>query len=427
MGSYSNKKHKKSKHSKKNKHHMRRKTRKMGGGGMGVAVQSGSSNMYINPASTSQIAGCRSDNTTATGAYYLNTPLAVGGQSGGGKLRKNSNKKKSRKMGGGSRMSGMGVVVNSASPNMYINPATDLNRPGLYSDNTTAGGAYYLNTPLAVGGQSGGSKLRKNGNKKKSRKMGGGMGGGMGVVVESASPNMYINPATDLNRPGLYSDNTTAGGAYYLNTPLAVGGQKGGGQVCTQPPYQFLQRGGGKRLRKNMRHKKGSRHMKGGNGNFWNFAKFWNPDNPGQGGNVLSLSPRGISPSGIGSPVSTAGNPPIPPIQPWPAEKLIFPHDYTKGGFQSGGGKRTRKGKGRGLKGGGIIDDLQTFGRDIVYRLGSAVNGLSGFDNKVYNVNPSPTFQFPRGLGNITSGASSYNSLNLKNIYDKSYSEASLK
>ena len=288
MGSYSYKKHKKSKHSKKNKHHMRRKTRKMRGGGMGVAVQSGSSNMYINPASTSQIAGCR-------------------------------------------------------------------------------------------------------------------------------------------------SDNTTAGGAYYLNTPLAVGGQKGGGQVCTQPPYQFLQRGGGKRLRKNMRHKKGSRRMKGGNGSFWNFAKFWNPDNPGQGGNVLSLSPRGISPSGIGSPVSTAGNPPIPPIQPWPAEKLILPHDYTKGGFQSGGGKHTRKGKGkgkgkgRGLKGGGIIDDLQTFGRDVVYRLGSAVNGLSGFDNKVYNVNPSPTFQFPRGLGNVTSGASSYNSLNLKNIYDKSYSDASLK
>ena len=83
MGSYSYKKHKKSKHSKKNKHHMRRKTRKMGGGGMGVAVQSGSSNMYINPASTSQIAGCRSDNTTAGGAYYLNTPLAVGGQKGG--------------------------------------------------------------------------------------------------------------------------------------------------------------------------------------------------------------------------------------------------------------------------------------------------------------------------------------------------------
>ena len=357
MGSYSYKKHKKSKHSKKNKHHMRRKTRKMGGGGMGVTVQSGSANMYINPASTSQIAGCRSDNTTATGAYYLNTPLAVGGQSGGGKLRrkKNGNKKKSRKMSGGSRMSGMGVVVNSASP------------------------------------------------------------------------NMYINPATDLNRPGLYSDNTTAGGAYYLNTPLAVGGQKGGGQVCTQPPYQFLQRGGGKRLRKNMRHKKGSRHMKGGNGSFWNFAKFWNPDNPEQGGNVLSLSPRGISPSGIGSPVSTAGNPPIPPIQSWPAEKLIFPHDYTKGGFQSGGGKRTRKGKGRGLKGGGIIDDLQTFGRDVVYRLGSAVNGLSGFDNKVYNVNPSPTFQFPRGLGNVTSGASSYNSLNLKDIYNKSYSDASLK
>ena len=272
-------------------------------------------------------------------------------------------------------------------------------------------------------------KKNKHHMRRKTRKMGG--GGGMGVAVQSGSSNMYINPASTSQIAGCRSDNTTAGGAYYLNTPLAVGGQKGGGQVCTQPPYQFLQRGGGKRLRKNMRHKKGSRRMKGGNGSFWNFAKFWNPANPEQGGNVLSLSPRGISPSGIGSPVSTAGNSPIPPIQPWPAEKLIFLHDYTKGGFQSGGGKRTRKGKGkgkgRGLKGGGIIDDLQTFGRDIVYRMGSAVNGLSGFDNKLYNVNPSPTFQFPRGLGNVTSGASSYNSLNLKNIYDKSYSEASLK
>jgi len=261
--------------------------------------------------------------------------------------------------------------------------------------------------------------------RRKTRKMGG--GNGMGVVIQSGSANMYINPASTSQIAGCRSDNTTAGGAYSLNTPLAVGGQKGGGQVCTESPYQFLQRGGGKRLRKNMRHKKGSRHMKGGNGSFWNFAKFWDPAYPGQGGNVLSLSPRGISPSGIGSPVSTAGNSPIPPIQPWPAEKLILPHDYTKGGFQSGGGKRTRKGKRRALKGGGIIDDLQRVGNDIVYRLGSAVNGLSGFDNKIYNVNPSPTFQFPRGLGNVTSGDSSYNSLNLKNIYDKSYSEASLK
>jgi hypothetical protein len=251
---------------------------------------------------------------------------------------------------------------------------------------------------------------------KKTRKMG---GGGMGGLSDS-----YTNPA------GCRSDNTTAGGAYYLNTPHTVGGQRGGGQVCTGSPYQFSQTGGGKRVRKNGRrtkHKKGSRHMRGGNGSFWNFAKFWNQDNPGQGGNILSLSARGISPSGVGSPVSTAGNSPIPAIQSWPAQKLVLPHDYTKGGMQFGGGKKIKKGQKRGLKGGSIIDDVQAFGRDIVYKMGSAVNGLSGYDNKIYNNNPSPAVQFTRGLGNVTTGSSSYNSLNLKDIYDKSYSNASLK
>ena len=250
---------------------------------------------------------------------------------------------------------------------------------------------------------------------RKTRKMGGGSIMGMGDT-------------STCGIPGCRSDATTAGGAYSLNTPLAVGGQKGGGQVCTQNPYQFNQAGGGKRMKKHM---KRGRHMKGGEGSFWNFAKFWNSGNPGLGGNVIPLSGRGISPSGIGSPVSTAANPPMPPIQPWPAQKLVFPHEYTIGGSQSGGGKRTRKGnnrrKGRSLKGGNIIDDIQTIGRDIVYRMGSAVNGVSGYDNSIYNVNPNPTFQFPRGLGNVTTGASSYNSINLKDIYNKSYAEASLK
>ncbi len=217
----------------------------------------------------------------------------------------------------------------------------------------------------------------------------------------------------------------------------------GGGQVCTQPPYQYqnIQKGGGKKIRKhirNMKHKKGSRHMRGGDGSFWNFAKFWNPANPGQGGNVLELSKNGISPSGIGSPLSTAGYKPIPPIQPWPAEKLILPHDYTKGGSQSGGGggKYTRKGKvkgkvkgkgkgkGRRLTGGGIIDDIQGFGRDIVYRIGSGINGLSGYSNALYNQNPSPTSQFPRGLGDVASGNYKYNSLDLNKIYNNSYDAA---
>ena len=256
---------------------------------------------------------------------------------------------------------------------------------------------------------------------RKTRKMGGG------------------STAWDTNTcgiPGCRSDATTASGAHMLHTPLAVGGQNGGGQVCSQNPYQFKQDGGGKRAKKNM---KRGRHMKGGEGSFWNFAKFWNSGNPGLGGNVIPLSDEGISASGIGSPISTAGNRPMPPIQPWPAQKLILPHEYTIRGSQSGGGKRTRKGnvkgnvkgnsrrRGRSLKGGNIIDDIQTFGRDIVYRMGSAVNGISGYDNSIYNVNPNPTFQFPRGLGNVTTGASSYNSLNLQDIYNKSYAEASLK
>ena len=283
------------------------------------------------------------------------------------------------------------------------------------------------------------SKKHKLHKSRKTRKMGG--GGGMNVLVQSGSANRYINPINTSQIAGCRSDNTTGGGAYQLNTPLAIGGQRGGGgQVCTQGPYQYqnMQTGGGKRVRKhirNMKHKKGSRHMRGGNGSFWNFAKLWNPSNPGQGGNVLGLSERGISPSGLGSPLSTSGYKPIPPIQAWPAQKLILPHDYTKGGIQSGGGggKYTRKGKGkgkgrgRGLQGGNIIDDIQGFGRDIVYRLGSGINGLSGYSNALYNQNPSPASQFPRGLGNVTSGASSYNSLNLKDVYDKSYNDASLK
>ena len=87
-------------------------------------------------------------------------------------------------------------------------------------------------------------------------------------------------------------------------------------------------------------------------------------------------------------------------------------------------GKGNSRRRGRSLKGGNIIDDIQTFGRDIVYRMGSAVNGVSGYDNSIYNVNPNPTFQFPRGLGNVTTGASSYNTLDLQKIYDNSYRTA---
>ena len=289
------------------------------------------------------------------------------------------------------------------------------------------------------------SKRSKRSARRKTRKMGGGSSG-MGVVVESGSPYRYMNQPSNSQIAGCHSDNTTGGGAYSLNTPLVVGGQSGGGQVCTQSPYQFLQKGGGKkhminmRKQKNMKymkHKKGSRHMRGGAGSFWNFSKFWNPSYPENGGNVLSLSSKGISPAGLGAPISTAGDKPIPPIQPWPAQKLIMPHDYTKGGAQvGGGGRHTRRGKGRGrgrgLKGGSILEDIQNIGRSIMYGAGSAINGLSGYSNKIYNSNPMPTHQFPRGLGNTSSGGNSYNELGpkdnpssgLKGIYDSAYAKS---
>ena len=282
------------------------------------------------------------------------------------------------------------------------------------------------------------NKKTKNGRKhkrymqKKTRKMGGG-NMGIGVAIKSGSPNMYINPVDTSQVAGCRSDNTTAIGAYQLNTPLAVGGQSGGGgQVCRESPYQFLQSGGkwgkgGKRGRRYVKYnKKMSRRMKGGDGSFWNFAKFWNPSNPEQGGNLLGLSNKGISPSGNGSPVSTAANRPIPPIQPWPTQKLIIPHDYTKGGAQVGGGKGTAK-RGRKLKGGsGILQDVENFGRSISHGFGSIVNGLSGYSNQIYNPNPSPMVQFPRGLGNENLNKFMPNETSLQSIYNNAYARSAI-
>ena len=72
------------------------KTRKMGGGNMGVKVESGSPFRYINPINSAvNCPGCKSDNTTGIGSYFLKTPLPAfpaswnrgimkGGGSGGG-------------------------------------------------------------------------------------------------------------------------------------------------------------------------------------------------------------------------------------------------------------------------------------------------------------------------------------------------------
>ena len=192
------------------------------------------------------------------------------------------------------------------------------------------------------------SKKNKHHSRRKTRKMGGG--------------------SANIPCAGCRSDNTIKIGGYYLNTPLPDraggaggegGGQMGGGgQACTQNPYQFSsgkQMGGrgGRGRGKMVPHKKGcknnKRGMRGGDGSFWNFAKFWNPNT---GGNVLSLSDKGTSPTGLGAPVSTSGDKPIPPIQPWPAQKLIMPHAYTQGGGGAQmdgrgykGGKYTRRGR----------------------------------------------------------------------------------
>lgn len=256
--------------------------------------------------------------------------------------------------------------------------------------------------------------------KSNSRKM---SGGNIGVKVESGSPNQYINPInSSVNCPGCRSDNTTGAGAYSLNTPLPDfppswnkalimkgGGSCSGGTPgnpingpCSQPPLQFLQNGGAKSRKVGKRR----RGMKGGSimNNFWSFMKtpFWSAD---RGGDVLAPSTKGISPSGLCSPVSTSGNPPMPLRQRWPFELKQTDHAYQRGGGRKGKGRKTtKKGhKGRSLNGGGIIDDIQNFGRGITYNLGKVYNDLSGYSNKIYAANPIPSFgQFPRGLSNTT-------------------------
>ena len=267
-------------------------------------------------------------------------------------------------------------------------------------------------------------RLRSRSNKKSNtRKMG---GGSIGVRVESGSPNQYINPVnSELNCPGCKSDNTTGTGAYFLNKPLpdfppswnrglimkgggsCSGGIPGNpiGGACSQAPLQFLQKqnGGSSKSRKHnngKRRGRGRRGMKGGNmmNNFWSFMKtpFWSAD---KGGDVLAPSTKGITISGLGSPVSTAADPSM--RQPWPYQLKHTDHSYKmKGGGRS---KTAKKGRGgRSRRGGSIINDIQNFGRGITYNLGKAYNDLAGYSNKIYAANPIPSFgQFPNGLSNI--------------------------
>jgi hypothetical protein len=249
--------------------------------------------------------------------------------------------------------------------------------------------------------------------KRRTRKIKGGRG--IGISIESASENQYINPSSGSLCPGCRSDTTTAIGAYSLKTPLPdwppswnkgimVGGgkrkrrgKKGGGgftcggcgQICKEPPLKFLQSGGGKKSRK----------IRGGG--FWDFAKpFWNPSNPGavgydNGYKVLAPSCKGISPSGLGSPVSTAGY--EPDRKPWSAEFRHDKHLYQKGG---GGSSKGHKNKSRKMKGGNVVNDLFNFGRTAVYGIGKTFNNYMGVSNDVYTSPPNPLFgQFPRGYG----------------------------
>ena len=301
------------------------------------------------------------------------------------------------------------------------------------------------------------SKYRRKNNSKRTRKMKGGRDiGNIGVKVESASESQYINPSSISLCPGCRSDNTTAQGAYSLNTPLPdwppswnkglmVGGGKGKGkgkkrgkrggggggdnftcggcgQQCKQAPLQFLQSGGGR---------KRSRKLKGGG--FWDFAKpFWNPSNPGavgyeNGYKVLAPSCKGISPSGLGSPVSTAGY--EPPIKPWSAEFRNDKHLYQRGGGR-GTYSKGRKNKSRKMKGGSIVNDVINFGRNIVYGAGTTFNNIRGVSNEIYAAPPTPFFgQFPRGYGtgNIIGGEKQFMDIkpfDIKNIYKNATSTA---
>lgn len=239
---------------------------------------------------------------------------------------------------------------------------------------------------------------------RKTRKMRGGSSG-LNVNVISASLNRYINPTSSSSCVGCRSDNTTAQGAYSLNTPLPdwpptwnKGVMSGGGQVCTEPPLQYLQKGGKRRKNKTKR-----RGMKGGG--FWDtlgLKPFWSPSNPGavgyhKGYNVLAPSPNGITPSSsLGPPRSTAGDNPMPKHQSWSAAGVRSPHLY-----QIGGGKKSRRNKHyrKGMKGGSILTDVQNMGRELVYQGGKIFNGFAGVSNKIYTANPLPSMgQFPRGL-----------------------------
>jgi len=259
--------------------------------------------------------------------------------------------------------------------------------------------------------------------KRRTRKIKG--GDGIGVKVESASQNQYINPSSVSLCPGCRGDNTTAIGAYSLKTPLPVwppswnkgimvgggvgkrkgkGRRKNGGggftcggcgQICNKPPLQFLQKGGSRGSRV-----KAKRSRKMGGGGFWDFAKpFWNPNNPGavgyeNGYKVLAPSCKGISPSGLGSPVSTAGYEPA--TKPWSAEFRDDKHIYQKGGGHSKG----RKIKSRKMKGGSVVNDLLNYGRTALYGIGTTFNNYMGVSNDVYASPPNPLFgQFPRGYG----------------------------
>lgn len=288
-------------------------------------------------------------------------------------------------------------------------------------------------------------RSRSRSNKRSHRrKMGGGSGSGsgsgIGVKIESGSLNKYINPINSaLNCPGCKSDNTTGVGSYFLNKPLPdfppswnrgiMTGGGGGGGPCTQPPLQFLQRGGNKSRKMSKGHGRGRgrgrgggrgrRGMMGGNATMNNFREFmktpiWSAD---KGGNVIAPSINGISPSGAqGPPVSTAANPPMPRYQDWPTKLM-----QTKHAYQMGGGRRSKtakKGRGRrSRKGGSIINDIQNFGRGITYNLGKVYNDLSGYSNKIYAANPIPSFgQFPKGLSEPKYDKYTFNP-NLPKIY----------
>jgi len=310
------------------------------------------------------------------------------------KSRRVASNRRVKKMKGGTA----GLFTNFMNHNNSIN----LNScPGCNSDNTVKIGNYILSTPhpdnpKQIGGSCGTCGncgctqpplLFQRGGKKNKRTKKGGSSCGSPLLMQKGGSSCG-SPSLTGSLVSMQKGGATAcpgpADTGILKGPNGLTGQQGGsmcGRSLTGSSNINLY-GGAKKTRKTQK-----------GGGFFDWAKpFWNPNEPGAGGyntgyKVLAPSKWGVGPSGpIGAPRSTAGDDPIPKHQPWSAEFRNDPHLYQKGG------KKNRKSK----KGGSIFTDIGNLGRQAIYGAGSTLNTLNGYEKPT---DPSPLYQFPRGLG----------------------------